>query len=182
MKYSRNNITDFMQAENLGGFLFFWGHNCKGNSPDKSCLSQWYDCRFSADGKEYRTAEQYMMAHKAMLFGDDKVLEEIIRADNPAVYKKLGRKISGFDEEIWKQHRTDIVIAGNLAKFSQNVLLKNYLLSTAPRVLVEASPYDGIWGIATAADMPDAQNPAKWRGSNLLGFCLMEVREMLMSR
>lgn len=181
MKYSNSNIGNLMKSEHLSGFLLFWGHNQRNESPDKSCLSQWFDCRFTADGREYHTAEQYMMAHKAMLFGDNAVLEEIMSADNPAVYKKLGRKIRGFDEEIWKQHRTEIVIEGNMAKFSQNEPLKQFLLSTAPKVLVEASPYDSIWGIGIAADMPDAQNPEKWRGSNLLGFCLMEVRDRLMS-
>lgn len=181
MKYSRNNIKDYMKSGELGGFLLFWGHNQRSEMTDKSCLSQWFDCRFTADGREYHTAEQYMMAHKAMLFGDDKILEEIMSADNPAVYKKLGRKIRGFDEEVWEQHRTDIVIEGNMAKFSQNEQLKQFLLSTAPGVIVEASPYDSIWGIGIAADMPDARNPEKWRGSNLLGFCLMEVRERLMN-
>ena len=181
MKYSRSNIRDYMTIERLDGFLLFWGHNQRSENPDKSCLSQWFDCRFTADDRVYHTAEQYMMAHKAMLFGDNKVLEEIMSADNPAVYKKLGRKISGFDEAVWEQHRTEIVIAGNMAKFSQNEHLKQYLISTTPKVLVEASPYDSIWGIGISADMPDAQRPEKWRGSNLLGFCLMEVREMLMN-
>ncbi|MGN0650661.1 MAG: NADAR family protein [Oscillospiraceae bacterium] len=181
MKYSRDNITRFIQTKEYEGFLLFWGHNQRSNSPDKSCLSQWFDCRFTADGREYNTAEQYMMAHKAMLFGDDEVLDEILRADNPALYKKLGRKIRGFDEEIWKKHRTEIVIEGNMAKFSQNEHLKQFLLESSPKVLVEASPYDSIWGIGIAADMPDAQKPDKWRGSNLLGFCLMEVRDRLMN-
>ena len=46
-------------------------------------------------------------------------------------------------------------------------------------VLVEASPYDAIWGIRLAASSPESHDPMKWRGQNLLGFALMEVRDEL---
>ena len=75
----------------------------------------------------------------------------------------------------------DIVVAGNLAKFEQNVALERYLLGTGDAVLVEASPRDRIWGIGMGASNPDAQNPERWRGGNLLGFALMEVRARLMA-
>ena len=54
-----------------------------------------------------------------------------------------------------------------------------YKRQTGDSVLVEASPYDAIWGIRLAASSPEAQDPMKWRGQNLLGFALMEVRDEL---
>ena len=174
MKYTRENIPK--DAE----FLFFWGHH---TSPDgrikKCCLSQWYECEFTADGVKYHTAEQYMMAQKALLFGDNDVFELIMKANDPKEYKSLGRKIRNFDEKLWNDSKTDIVIKGNTAKFSQNIAMKNFLLGTADKVLVEASTVDCIWGIGLSADVPDASEPEKWRGSNLLGFCLMEVRDII---
>jgi ribA/ribD-fused uncharacterized protein len=72
-----------------------------------------------------------------------------------------------------------LVVTGNYQKFSQHPQLKEYLLTTGDRVLVEASPVDAIWGIGVAATHPDAMQPAKWPGENLLGFALMEVRDQL---
>ena len=85
----------------------------------------------------------------------------------------------GFQEPIWQQNRVAIVVEGNYAKFSQSGPLRDFLLSTKDRVIVEASPVDEIWGIGLAADDPHADNPLEWRGLNLLGFALMDVRERL---
>jgi ribA/ribD-fused uncharacterized protein len=46
-------------------------------------------------------------------------------------------------------------------------------------VLVEASPRDRIWGIGMSAGHRDASRPSRWRGLNLLGFALMNVRDQL---
>jgi ribA/ribD-fused uncharacterized protein len=71
------------------------------------------------------------------------------------------------------------VVEGNLHKFSQDENLKEFLLNTNERILVEASPMDKIWGIGLAADHPNIENPILWKGENLLGFALMEVRDEL---
>jgi ribA/ribD-fused uncharacterized protein len=71
------------------------------------------------------------------------------------------------------------VVAGNLAKFSQHAPLSEFLLLTGEKVLVEASPYDRIWGIGMSADAPNVTEPQTWKGPNLLGFALMEVRRQL---
>jgi ribA/ribD-fused uncharacterized protein len=93
--------------------------------------------------------------------------------------KALGRGVRGFEELIWRQHRVSIVVEGNYAKFSQSEPLRDFLIGTKHRVLVEASPVDKIWGIGLAGDDPRAENPLEWRGLNLLGFALMDVRERL---
>jgi len=90
-----------------------------------------------------------------------------------------GERLRIFDEEIWQPHRFALVVAGNHAKFSQNLELAKFLHGTGHDVLVEASPVDRIWGIGLAASDDRATNPAQWRGLNLLGFALMEVRARL---
>lgn len=178
MKYTKDTIVKrFNDGERLK-YIFFWGHRPSA-SITKSCFSQWYDCRFTVDGVEYSTAEQYMMSQKALLFGDEKIYAEIMEASHPKQFKDLGRKISGFDDRIWNQHRTDIVINGNVAKFSQNQELKYFLLNTNSRILVEASPHDNIWGIGMDSKDTRCENPNLWDGENLLGFCLMEVRDII---
>ena len=67
----------------------------------------------------------------------------------------------------------------NLLKFSQNQNFKDFLLSTGDKILVEASPYDRIWGIGMLETDNRAENPLLWNGENLLGFALMEVRDQL---
>ncbi|MGI4872340.1 MAG: NADAR family protein [Janthinobacterium lividum] len=163
-------------------YLLFWGHKA---SPDgavtKSCFSQWWPAAFTVAGDTYATAEHWMMAEKARLFHDTDVLAQILAAKSPAEAKKLGRKIRGFDAAAWDAQKSEIVRTGNLHKFSQHPDLAAFLLATGERVLVEASPVDAIWGIGLAADHADAENPASWRGENLLGFALMEVRDELLA-
>ena len=157
-------------------YLFFWGHT--GNNP-KRFLSQWYPCRFVVDGVEYSSAEQYMMAQKAALFGDDETYKKILAVSDPKEVKALGRKVKGFDEKIWNSRCDDIVRTGNLAKFSQNPELKAFLLDkTGDMTLVEASPYDRKWGIGMR-ECAAACDPENWHGENRLGYALTEVREML---
>lgn len=155
-------------------FIFFWGHTGTG----KACLSQWYPSPFVIGGVYYNCAEQYMMAEKARIFGDEKAREEILASYNPMDMKKLGRRVRNFNSYVWDVNCADVVKRANLAKFSQNPKLKEFLLSTGDRILVEASPNDNIWGIGMSADNPDAIIPSRWPGENRLGFVLMEVREM----
>jgi len=155
--------------------LPFWGHR----GPGSACLSQWYPAGFTVDGVTYPTAEHWMMAGKARLFDDAAGLAAVLAAPGPAEAKSAGRRVRGFDEESWKGARYDLVVTGNLAKFGQHGNLRRFLLGTGDRVLVEASPYDRIWGVGLGQDNPDVHRPSAWRGLNLLGFALMEVRERL---
>ncbi|WP_406506333.1 NADAR family protein [Streptomyces sp. NBC_00212] len=161
-------------------FLHFWGHRpTRDGSLGPSCFSQWWPSRFVVDGVEYATAEHWMMASKARLFGDPEAERAALTAANPALAKKAGRLVRGFDDAVWQRERYGIVLAGSLHKFGQDEALRKYLLGTGDRVLVEASPLDRIWGIGLAADAPEADDPARWRGLNLLGFALTEARERL---
>lgn len=163
-------------------YLCFWGHRDRPGRVGKSCLSQWYPAAFELDGERYASAEHWMMAGKARLFGDHAITARILASDDPAEVKALGRKIAGFDETRWAAHRYPLVVAGNLAKFAQHPALGEFLLGTGEQVLVEASPVDAVWGIGLAADHRDATRPAQWPGLNLLGFALMDVRAQLAAR
>jgi ribA/ribD-fused uncharacterized protein len=177
MKYSKENINPEDK------FLFFWGHEpSKDGTLSKSCLSQWWPASFTVDGIEYKTAEHWMMAKKAALFNDTEILEQILQADSPAEAKKLGREVRNYVDVVWLDNRFEIVKNGNYHKFGQNADLREFLLTTQNRILVEASPVDEIWGIGLAADHPDIYNPNEWPGINLLGFALMETRDELKQR
>lgn len=178
MKYTIQNIREKFQKKERIKYLFFWGHTVK-DGITKSCFSQWYPVKFEENGIVYKTAEHYMMAEKARLFNDSEMLNKILMASTPNQAKTLGRRVKSFDAKLWDEHKYEFVKQGNLLKFSQNESLKDFLLSTNDKVLIEASPYDRIWGIGMLESDQRAENPLLWDGENLLGFALMEVRDEL---
>jgi ribA/ribD-fused uncharacterized protein len=179
------DISWLIQRYNSGvrlKYVFFWGNQPhKDGIITKSCLSQWWESSFEVEGIVYKTAEHWMMAEKARLFGDEEVRARIIACEQPGEAKALGREVRNFDHEVWEAERFTIVRDGNYHKFSQNKALKTFLVNTKQRILAEASPVDAIWGIGMAADHPNVTKPYTWRGLNLLGFVLMEVRDALIS-
>jgi ribA/ribD-fused uncharacterized protein len=161
-------------------YLHFWGHRPR---PDgrigASCLSQWWPSPFTVDGVTYGTAEHWMMAGKARLFGDADAERRVLAAGHPSLAKKAGRLVRDFDEAVWERERFRIVVEGSVHKFAAHAELGAFLLGTGDRVMVEASPVDRVWGIGLAAGDEAAGDPERWRGPNLLGFALMEARERL---
>ena len=168
--------TRFNAGEPLK-FTFFWGHRRSKTVVTASCFSQWFEAGFTVEGQHYPTAEHFMMAEKAALFDDHDIRAQVLQAPTPEAAKALGRHVRGFSEPVWLQHRYDIVVRANQAKFFQNPRLNEYLLHTGSSVIVEASPVDSIWGIGLAQDNADVHNPNLWKGLNLLGFALMQVRD-----
>lgn len=143
-------------------------------------FSQWFMRPFQVDGVEYNCAEQYMMAGKARLFKDDAMLAKIMASRDPYAQKmEYGRYVRNFDVDVWNSNAREIVYQGNVAKFGQNKDIKATLLKTGTKTIVEASPYDKIWGIGLGVDNPLALIPEKWRGTNWLGEVLMRVRDTL---
>lgn len=180
MKYS---VESILSQEATQKYIFFWGHQpTRDGSISSSCFSQWWESSFTEEDFVYRTAEHYMMIKKAELFGDHEVLSKMKVAKSPGELKKLGRLVKNFDAQLWDTNKYQIVKQANLLKFDQNESLRTFLLSTKDRVIVEASPLDSIWGIGLAKDHPDVMSPSKWKGENLLGFALMEVRDDLANK
>lgn len=178
-----HDVRDLCRLEQEGhyiDFLFFWGHQTRRDGRvGLGCLSQWWPAPFTVSGLTYPSAEHFMMAGKARLFGDEAIVSRILDAPSPATAKSLGRAIPAYNDELWAANRYGIVVDGNMAKFSQNPDLLAYLLGTAGSILVEASPTDRVWGIGLPANDGRARQPSHWRGLNLLGFALMDVRERL---
>lgn len=144
------------------------------------CFSNWYPADFVYARKHFTSVEQYMMYQKVSMFGKHDLAEIIMQTDDPAECKKIGRtKFPEFDSKMWDKTRKQIVKRGVKAKFRQNEPLLAKLLSTRNALLAESSPYDSIWGIGVSTDNPDWQRVENWRGRNLLGRALMEVREEL---
>ncbi len=176
----RAQLTAEMADGSRPEFLYFWGHTrTPGHEVGKWVLSQWWPVEFTVDGQNYHSAEHFMMGEKARLFGDEEMRGKVLASETPADAKRIGRAVRGFDQDAWVAHRYDIVLRGSIAKFGQHAALREFLLATGEKVLVEAAPRDTIWGIGLGAEHPDAAHPATWRGENLLGFALMDARAAL---
>lgn len=184
---AHNNITPFWKPNSQNG-----------------CYSQWYLSNFAVDfehipdqiknlsffkdqnailkkvdGRIFNCAEQFMMAMKALLFEDNNIFRQVVRTTNPSDHKNLGRSIKAFEKDIWDHYCRDIVKIGNYLKFSQDPELKQKILNSKPNILVEASPYDTIWGVGIADNNPSVYDQKNWKGTNYLGECLMFVRELV---
>ncbi|EWY91299.1 hypothetical protein FOYG_08451 [Fusarium oxysporum NRRL 32931] len=185
------------------GPVYFW----RETDPATGYLSQWYYCPFKDDQDEkktYKTAEHYMMYQKAILFNDEATALEILKTGHPRKVKSLGRQVKNFDETVWLKYRRDVVRKGNILKFTRAITEEGFkrgtpganqvnslhrpiegslaamLISTGDRELVEASPFDRVWGVGFKAADADAARDL-W-GENLLGKELMEVRRILKER
>jgi len=151
--------------------LFFWG----------GPFSQWTPSPFVVDDVAFNCAEQWMMWKKACLFGDARSARAILATNNPKAQKAIGRGVAGFDEAIWNTACDDIVFDGNYAKFSQSQTLRKLLLDSGDRLIVEASPFDRIWGIGLDAPTARRTPQGQWPGQNKLGKAIMRVRDALNS-
>lgn len=155
-------------------YVFFW------SGP----FSNWHSAEFympvNGAGIKMNCSEQAMMYIKAVMFKDDVSAEKIRTTKDPSKQKALGRAVSGYDEAVWVSQREKVSDEFLLRKFYQNEDLKQILLDTGDRIIVEASPYDKVWGIGMGVNQyPDILDPKKWKGQNLLGESLMRVREII---
>ncbi|SDJ30398.1 hypothetical protein SAMN04487760_1053 [Lachnospiraceae bacterium G41] len=139
-------------------------------------LSNWYLSDFTVDGIKFSSMEQYMMYMKAIVFDDKSIASQIMETSDVATIKDLGRRVSNYNDTIWNGMRQPLIYKGLLEKFRQNEELKKELLETEDAILAECAYSDLIWGIGIRMDDPDKNDMNKWRGTNLLGFTLMLVR------
>jgi hypothetical protein len=149
--------------------IYFWN----------GIFCQWSQYTMVEEDITYYSCEQYMMAKKAKLFNDEKVYDMIMSEEYPPVQKELGRMVSNYNQDVWDKHKFDIVVNANYLKFTQDETLKELLLDTGDKTIVEASPYDTIWGIGLSCDDDKILDESNWQGENLLGKAIMKVRTRL---
>jgi ribA/ribD-fused uncharacterized protein len=182
MKYD----VDWLRSSILDGrkhtYIGFWGD--ESDSPIEQTFSNFYRTDFHADGHAFECSEQYFMYQKAVFFHDSNIANRILEEGLPSIaYKKLGRKIKGYDDGAWSLVRYDAMLRALRMKYSQNDELRSYLVYTGDSILVETSPFDRVWGIHLGKKNRNGEvdrrwlDPMQWQGDNLLGFALMELRD-----
>lgn len=151
------------------------------HNPDEEngYLSNWYQSEFMVDYVKFSSMEQYMMYQKAMTFQDQMIAKEILQTKDVAKIKQLGRQVTNYNDHIWNGIRQIVVYEGLVAKFSQNEELKKRLKGTKTAILAECAVKDRIWGIGLSMKDSKRLDITQWKGQNLLGYALMEVRKGL---
>lgn len=151
------------------------------HNPDEEngYLSNWYLSNFTCEGITFTSAEQYMMFRKAGLFRDECSMRRIMRTTDVAKIKQYGREVKNYNDSFWAANRYQIMVLGLTAKFKCNPVLRRQLLETGDAILCECAVKDKIWGIGLSMKDPNRFDIQKWRGQNLLGKALMEVRGIL---
>ena len=142
-------------------------------------MSNWHMSDFTANDIRFSSMEQFMMYQKATCFNDESIAEHILSVHDVAYIKSLGRSVANYNDNYWNGVRQIIVYNGLMEKFSQNIYLKEKLLSTGNAILAECAVKDTIWGIGLSMTDPERFDRSKWRGQNLLGYTLMMVRSKL---
>ncbi len=189
-RYTVSRLIAETDAGRQHRYVCFW-HEGEGFA--NRVFSQWYAGKpFTVNGRRYVTAEQYMMSEKALLFRDLYTYALIMAEPGPEACKKLGRQVQGFDADQWNGALREIIFHGNVGKFTSSPALRRALTDTGDAVLVEASPYDAIYGAGLREGEllnPDGTlkvPPRCWRdpktgaqATNHLGFVLMGVRDLL---
>ena len=142
-------------------------------------LSNWYISPFDLDNIHYSSMEQYIMYQKCILFGDHATAKKVLLTDDPYEQQKLGKLCAGYINGVWAGARQAIAMRGLLAKFSQNADLREQLLDTKNAYLVECAHSDKIWACGIRLNETQRFDASQWQGQNILGFALMEIREII---
>jgi ribA/ribD-fused uncharacterized protein len=145
----------------------------------RGVLSNFEKCYIKYKGHLFATTEQAFMWEKAVFFNDHESASKILREENPAKAKKLGREVKNFDDSKWSKVCYEIMYLINYEKYFQNTRLKNILLNTGDKMIIEANPKDTRWGIGLSAEDDRVLDESQWQGENLLGKVLMELRKDL---
>ena len=145
----------------------------------RGVLSNFEKCYIKYKGHLFATTEQAFMWEKAVFFNDHESANKILREENPAKAKKLGREVKNFDDSKWSKVCYEIMYLINYEKYFQNTRLKNILLNTGDKMIIEANPKDTRWGIGLSAEDDRVLDESQWQGENLLGKVLMQVRQEL---
>lgn len=155
--------------------IYFYLHR---NGEPHGCFSNFFTAPFDlmvrGTNMHFYDSETAFMYHKALVMGDLNTARKILKSGSPREAKRLGRSVSPYDDKLWSEVKYDIMKKVVHAKFSQNPEFAKILKNTGNATLAEASRYDKCWGIGLCEE--DAKKGVAWRGTNLLGKILMEVR------
>ena len=169
-----DNLPDDLKLHNLStktneNMVVFFSRNSK--------FSNHHPCCFTKDEVLFTSVEQYLMFRKAKCFKDSATADLVLQTDDPVKAKQLGKTVKDFQVETWREVRNRFMEEGLSAKFNQNPELKKALKDTGSKIMVEANPRDTYWGVGLSLDNDEIWNSHNWKGKNILGKLLVELRQ-----
>lgn len=182
MNYSNAWLIQQIITGETPSYTCFLSDRCMQNADwDTNCFNENYYAPFKVEGIVYNTVQHWLMAQKAALFYDAVSMEKIIACKTAAHAKLLGSQIKQVDEDVWLANAYALVVKGNVHKFAQHGTLKQKLINTSHSIIVAITPNDCLWGNGMNYQPNQPFNPIKWKGANLLGYALMDVRDILLA-
>ena len=172
-----NQLPDALKPEQIAekvndNTLVFFGQN--------SGFSNFHPAKFKVDNVQYNCSEQFIQAKKASLFNDDVSEQRIMSETSPYLMKRIGGTVRNFDQATWSREAPGIAKKALSAKFSQNNLLKQKLLSTGNKNLAEATK-EKLWGCGVGLYETGCLDESKWSARGIMGDILTSLREELKS-
>ncbi len=131
---------------------------------------------------EFINVNQWILYNKSLLFNDTKMAEHIMTLDVQDMVKYMrlyGAIENSSDRKLWNNHKKIIVREGNMLKFEQNDAARKELLSTGNKTIGFATEYDTEWGIGLSIYDKGKFDRRMWRGKNVLGKILIDIRKEL---
>jgi ribA/ribD-fused uncharacterized protein len=162
------------QGGELPEIVFFFSGNPALNEYKE--FSNMHEAPMQIGGITFPTVEHYYQWSKAKQFGAEEIATKILKTPSAKSVKALGQKVTPYDDEAWKGKRREVMMTALNAKFSQHPDILKKLNSTGTKTIAEANPRDKYWGIGTSAETSFAKNPSRWKGENMMGKLLEDVR------
>lgn len=144
---------------------------------DNGYLSNWYDSEFEFCGNKFVNTQQYLHYCRFSNFGATEYAKGILEVTDREVMVSYSlQKVEGFRKSMWDATKYEILKRGTRAKFEQNHDFLKRLIESDNMILAASSAADVSWANGVATNDPECGNVKYWRGQNLLGKILMELR------
>jgi ribA/ribD-fused uncharacterized protein len=170
-----NNVPESLKPENSS---MITTDDTVVFSSKYAVLSNLHECKVKLGGHQFNSTEQYIQFSKAKLFKDEQCAEKILHEKDTFHQMMLGKKVKHFKSDVWDLHAKDILLQANSAKFTQNDYAKDVLMKTGTRLLGEATT-NPVFGIGQSLNSRSVSDSSTWKGKNLMGTVLSEVRSQL---
>ena len=129
----------------------------------------------SIGGRSYNCNEQYIQSEKAKLFDNAESFKNIMSSTDPREMKRLGRQVKGYIDAKWKEHSHTTIMDCVRRKIYDYGKMQELLLATGNKTIGEGTP-DMHFGVGLHISDPRVLNADEWKGKNIMGTALMEVR------
>lgn len=120
----------------MSGVLKYFGKNHR--------FSHFHPCTITAFGQSWQTAEQLYQCIKAEMAELEELAHEIFEEPTGPGQKRLSKQIP--KSYLWQQLQVLVMLNVDFQKYEQNPALKDFLLSSGNRFLLENNPHDPFWG------------------------------------